>query len=226
MTHSIRRRLWSRVPGAQCLVPLVLLSCRPADAREQRDWERMRRQQRYNAFDASAVFGNGAVLQAPPPHTIPAGARAAPFYSGSADSVDAAVIPITVDSAALAHGAEQYSISCAPCHGVGGYGGGLMAANLPDKRPPSLRVAPAATLPPGTMFKVITDGFGLMPAHGWQMPPEVRWDVVAYVRDIAAAPQTVDTRADSALAGQLRHIDSIRAANKALAESVQRAPKP
>lgn len=224
MTQLIWRRLFSLVPSALCLVPMF--ACRPADAREQRDWERMRRQQRYNAFDASAVFGNGEVLQAPPPHTVPAGDRPAAFYTGSVDSVDAAAIPVAVDSAALARGAEQYSISCAPCHGVGGYGGGLMAANLPDKRPPSLRVAPAASLLPGTMFKVITDGFGLMPAHGWQMPPEIRWDVVAYVRRMFTAPPTPGTRADSALANALHHIDSIRAANKALTRSVQGAPRP
>lgn len=209
----------TRVRGLVCLA--LLIACRPSGRRDARDYERMRRQQRYNPFDSSGFFVNGATMQAPPPHTIPTSVtslrplvKPATFYTGAADSVDATSMPLVVDSATLARGKAQYSISCVPCHGAGGFGGGIMAPNLSAKRPPSLRVPPVSTLAPGMMFKVITDGFGMMPPHGWQMPPELRWDVVAYVHRLGAIPSTSDTRADSANAAELHVIDSVRAARK------------
>src|SRR6185312_2194578 len=107
-------------------------------------------------------------------------------------------------------------ISCAPCHGAGGFGGGPVAANLVTRRPPSLRSGPAAALPPGQMFSVITNGFGMMPPYGWQMPPATRWAVVAYVRSLAAQPVTADMRADSSIAESLRRLDSLHAAGASL----------
>jgi mono/diheme cytochrome c family protein len=215
----MRRRFAVLFPVACCLFPLF--GCRPSSRREADDFERMRRQQRYNAFDSSGFFTNGATMQAPPAHTIPTtlslapGVRPAGFYNGAGDSTDAPTIPITVDSATMARGAEQFTISCAPCHGAGGYGGGIMAANLTVKRPPSLRTPEVAGYAPGKVFKIITDGVGMMPPHGWQMPPETRWAVVAYVRALHATPSTPDTRTDSARAIEIHVIDSLRAAAKA-----------
>ena len=183
-------------------------ACAPRDGRERRDWERMRRQQRYNAFGASSVFRNGAVMQPPPPHTI---------------ETRLPVAPPPITDSLIGLGAKQYFISCLPCHGAGGYGGGPMANNLADKRPSSLRVPPASVLTDSALFHVITDGFGAMPPHGWQMPADLRWAVVAYVRQIAAIPATPATRDDALNASALARIDSIRAANKALAKSAQGA---
>src|SRR5262245_16958972 len=60
-------------------VLLASVGCRPhADTREARDFERMRLQQRYDAYGRSRFFANGAVLQPPPPHTL---ARPAAYSS-------------------------------------------------------------------------------------------------------------------------------------------------
>lgn len=173
---------------------LCSIACRPAEGRERRDFERMRRQQRYDAYDRSTFFRNGAVMQAPPAHTI---ARPAndpwsnavmpmTYLTGSNGSTDVADTPIPVDDRVGLAGARQYAISCALCHGAAGNGDGIMVANLRPKAPPPLIAPPIATLPAGTIFKVITDGFGTMPPYGWQIPIDTRWAVVAYVQSLAA----------------------------------------
>jgi len=173
---------------------LCALACRPAEGRERRDFERMREQQRYNAYDRSTFFPNGAVMQAPPAHTIaraandPWSGAVAPmtYLTGANGSADIANTPIPIDDRMRASGREQYAISCAPCHGAAGNGDGVMAANLRPKAPPPLVAPSISILPAGTIFKVITDGFGTMPPYGWQIPVDTRWAVVAYVRSLEA----------------------------------------
>ncbi|HVX42114.1 MAG TPA: cytochrome c [Gemmatimonadaceae bacterium] len=203
---------------------LTLLACgRPAEGREQRDFERMRQQQRYDSYEPSAFFANRAELQAPPAHTIPwsadtsLAATVPGFLTGSDNGTDLAALPIAPEQATLARGAEQFSISCAPCHGAGGYGAGIVGVNLPGGAPPSLRAPQIAALAPGTIFKVITNGFGRMPPHGWQMPPELRWAVVAYVKSLGRTPSTPATRADSTRAALLQRLDSARSLDARLA---------
>lgn len=200
---------------------IALVGCRPhADVREARDFERMRLQQRYDAYGRSSFFANGAVLQPPPANTIarpPAYATRAPvrslaFFSGRSDAAFVADIPMTIDARLRGVGARQFSISCAPCHGVAGFGGGTIAPNLTRKRPPSLRSKTVDTLSVGMIFSVITNGFGQMPPYGWQMPPETRWAVVAYVRSLAAQPLTATGMADSAKAAELHRLDSLHSA--------------
>ena len=207
-----------------------LFACRPApDAREVRDFERMRQQQRYDVYERSQFFANGATMQAPPAHTIArepgfasSGQTMSPeFLTGTHDSTYATNIPIALDDGTRTLGANQFAISCAPCHGAGGFGGGPVAANLVTRRPPSLRSGPAAALPPGQLFRVITDGFGMMPPYGWQMPPATRWAVVAYVRSLASQPLTAQARADSSMAASLHFVDSLHAAGVPLATIVR-----
>jgi mono/diheme cytochrome c family protein len=214
---------------------LAAVGCRPhADAREARDFERMRLQQRYDAYGRSRFFANGAVLQPPPSHTMARPAafsstdsvRPLAFFSGHADSGFSTTIPIAVDNRLRAIGARQFAVSCAPCHGAGGFGGGPIAANLVNKRPPSLRPQTTDTLPVGLIFSIITDGFGVMPPYGWQMPPEARWAIVGYVRSLAGQPSTALTTADSVQAASLRRIDSLHATGMSLRELMKRTQAP
>lgn len=199
-------------------------ACRPrTDAREARDFERMRIQQRYDTYGPSSFFANGAVLQRPPANTLsrpaayaPAVVRPPAFYSGRTDGAQVRDVPMTIDDRLRALGARQFAISCAPCHGAAGFGGGPIAPNLSSRRPPSLRSPTLDTLPAGLVYSIITNGFGQMPPYGWQMPPELRWAVVAYTRTLGAQPTTPDAVADSTRAASLHRLDSLRAAGATL----------
>jgi mono/diheme cytochrome c family protein len=87
-----------------------------------------------------------------------------------------------------------------------------MAPNLGDVRPPSLRSARIASMPPATLVAVITNGFGRMPPLGWQLLPAARAAIGAYVQTLGTSPETPTTRADSAMASRLRALDSLSAA--------------
>lgn len=192
-------------PLAMFAVASVALACWHTSAeREARDFERMRHQQRYDAYDASRFFANGAVMQAPPANTVPRDS-----LGGARASVD---------------GASQFAISCAPCHGAGGFGGGPIAPNLGERRPPSLRSARVATMSDAALMAIVSGGIGRMPPLGWQLPPAAREAVIAYVRTLSRRQPTSDTRIDSATAARLHLLDSLEIAGASV-ETILRLPR-
>lgn len=188
------------VAGA-CAGALAVTACSPpADGREFRDFERMRRQQRYSSYDVSHYFANGAVMQAPPANTV---SREAGLVSAP-----------PVNDSLLMRGALQYRISCAPCHGDAGFGGGTIAPNLTERRPASLRSGEIAAQSPDALFAVLTNGKGRMPPLGWQLSPGERWAVIAYIRTLAnSRTNTAAALADSTMADYLHRLDSLHAAH-------------
>ncbi|MGH7618049.1 MAG: c-type cytochrome [Gemmatimonadaceae bacterium] len=206
---------------ASVVVLLMALACRPSGARDARDFERMRRQQRYDLYDTSRFFRNGAVVQSPPAHTIDRDPILAAqgqvaslaFSTGTSAGSDVVDIPVPIDDRVRRLGADHFRVSCVPCHGDGGFGGGPIAPNLGEKRPPSLRTPTVSSMPAGMLFRIITDGVGRMPPYGWQLPPATRWAVVAHVRSLSALSSTEASRSDSARAASLRQLDSLHAAH-------------
>jgi mono/diheme cytochrome c family protein len=85
-----------------------------------------------------------------------------------------------VDAAALARGRARFDVTCAVCHGLLGDGESQVALSMSLRRPPSLHAY--RDVPDGHLYRVITEGFGLMPSYGAELSVEDRWAVVAYVR--------------------------------------------
>jgi mono/diheme cytochrome c family protein len=202
--------------GVLALTTLVACGGR-TDTRELRDFERMRRQKRYDSYDVSHQFANGATMQAPPANTV----------SRETTLSDSASLPPT--AGVLAIGAHQYAISCAVCHGSAGYGGGRLAPNLTEHRPVSLRSPAIAATNESALFETITNGKGGMPALGWQLSPAERRAIIAYIRSLShatpAGEALADARADSAMAHYLQQIDSLQAAGAPI-EMIAHLPRP
>src|SRR5438874_2649337 len=130
-----------------------------------------------------------------PTLTQPAGAQATapsirlPNAPGSAtnpmamypDDVD--TFPFMITKEALNRGQERYQIFCSVCHGMTGYGDGMVARRGFNKPAPAsyhqdrLRQAPV-----GHFFDVMTNGWGAMPSYASQIPVEDRWKIIAYIR--------------------------------------------
>lgn len=94
---------------------------------------------------------------------------------------DVETFPFAIDAQVLARGKERYEIFCTACHGLTGYGDGMIvrrgfrrAASFHDDR---LRQAPV-----GHYFDAITNGWGVMPSYAGQIDARDRWAIIAYVR--------------------------------------------
>lgn len=96
---------------------------------------------------------------------------------------DVETIPMTITKADLDRGQERYNIYCSVCHGMTGYGDGIVARrgfNRPS--PASYHQDRLRQAPVGHFFDVMTNGWGAMPSYASQVPIEDRWRIAAYVR--------------------------------------------
>ncbi len=98
--------------------------------------------------------------------------------------------PLAGDEAAVAAGAELYSINCATCHGDEGEGDGPAAAGL-DPMPASLAdVDMMSTMEDAYIFWRITEGGAMepfnsaMPAWGEAFSEDEIWQLVTFVRTL------------------------------------------
>jgi mono/diheme cytochrome c family protein len=134
----------------------------------------------------SAFFYDGAGMRKPVEGTVARGELREDdaFFKGiGADGKPLAAIPVTVDAAMLARGADRYAIYCAPCHDLRGDGKGILfqRGNVPTT---SFHADKVLAYPPGQVFDIMTNGSGLMPAYKWPIPPADRWAIVAHIQSL------------------------------------------
>jgi mono/diheme cytochrome c family protein len=115
------------------------------------------------------------------------------------DDID--YIPMKVDESVVERGRQRYGIFCSECHGLTGYGDGMIvrrgfrrAASFHDDR---LRQAPA-----GHFFDAITNGWGVMPSYASQIPVQDRWAIISYVRALQLTQPAQDQSANTNAATQ------------------------
>jgi len=104
------------------------------------------------------------------------------FYTGKVGNNPGDAMPFPVTKEVLERGQERFNIFCAPCHSRVGDGNGFVPSRGFSKMPPSFHIARLQKAPLGYFYDVISEGFGIMPDYASQIPPQDRWDIVAYVR--------------------------------------------
>ena len=104
------------------------------------------------------------------------------FYTGKINNNPGDVMPFPVTKEVLTRGRERFNIFCAPCHSRVGDGNGFVPSRGFARKPPSFHIARLQKAPLGYFYDVITEGFGIMPDYAAQIPPQDRWNIVAYVR--------------------------------------------
>ena len=93
----------------------------------------------------------------------------------------------------LHRGQERFNIYCAPCHGMAGYGDGMVNARAQAlmavgadgtawTQPQNLIEPKIISRPDGSLFNTITNGIRTMPPYDKQITVIDRWAIVAYVR--------------------------------------------
>ncbi len=112
------------------------------------------------------------------------------------DSTESVVNPYPVDKATIAQGTKLFQVSCAPCHGEEGKGGGPVTHNDPAAGMNRFVVpapmlsgdgAVAAIRSDGYIYGTIRNGDGIMPRYGISLTDRERWSIVAYIRTLDGA---------------------------------------
>jgi cbb3-type cytochrome c oxidase subunit III len=194
------RRLASpSIKAFSCLgVALCLAGC-------QVDLERMLDQHKAKAYRESPFFEDGQSMRRPPRNTVPVTrvTRAPELTTGMRGGAYTSTIPLPLDAEALRRGQDRFRIFCRTCHGPLGDGQSQVAENMKLRRPPSLHEPRIVSFPPGQLFRIISEGYGLMPSYADVLPIRDRWAVVAFVRalqlsqDVALSDLPEDLRKEA-----------------------------
>lgn len=179
-SERLERRFACRLLLAGSSAALLLSAC-------DVDLERMIEQHKYEAFEPSSIFADGKVMREPPRGTVPTNAPVGSpeLLQGLEHGQDGAYvtrIPLELSSALLDRGNDRFQIFCQPCHGALGDAKTKIADAMPLRHPASLQEDRIKALPVGAVYRVIGEGYGLMPSYAAQLTVEDRWAVVAYVK--------------------------------------------
>lgn len=154
-------------------------------------------QQRADAQEEMDFFADRRGMRAPVPGTIAHDSSRLDFalnHGRNPDSgrlLDTLPDGLKLDRAFLARGQERYDIYCAPCHGEGGRGNGIVTLRGGGLAvPPPDFIEPRLTaMPLGHFYNVITHGVGEPPnqnmlSYAAQIPVRDRWAISAWVRTL------------------------------------------
>jgi mono/diheme cytochrome c family protein len=169
-----------RLPIILALFALLLSGC-------ERAAKNMYEQPKYKPMVASNLWADGQSARPDVPGTVARSAGTVAATSSGRmgvlpDPVPAALVnplPSTID--VLKRGQERYNIYCAPCHSEAGDGDG-MVVRRGFPRPQTFHDDALRNAPDSRFFKAITDGYGVMYAHGDRITPADRWAIVDYIR--------------------------------------------
>jgi len=97
---------------------------------------------------------------------------------------------VAYEAVSIGHGMALYTTRCAPCHGAGGKGDGPGGAGL-AKLPADLTAPHTGQHTAGDLFWWITHGIRAsgMPPFGETLSEDERWDLINFLRALAAADE-------------------------------------
>ncbi len=158
----------------------------------------MDNQPRFKSQQANPLFADTREARPPVEGTVARGDLEDDdaFEKGTRGGTFVETFPMPVTEPLLAHGQERFKIYCAPCHGLAGYGDGIVAIRADRLQegtfvpPTSMHSKTVLARPVGHLFNTITNGIRTMPPYGPQIPVADRWAIVAYVRALQRSGHT------------------------------------
>lgn len=178
--------------GVLSLLPFALIArARTARTAEPRIhvFPDMDNQGRYKSQQVNRLFADTRAMRPPVEGTVARGQLQEDdhLYRGVRSGEWAAGFPMKIDREVMERGRERYDIHCSPCHGLAGYGDGIVARRADALQegtwvqPSSLHTDLVRSRPSGHIFNTITNGIRNMPPYGFRVSVEDRWAVTAYV---------------------------------------------
>jgi mono/diheme cytochrome c family protein len=150
----------------------------------------MDKQEKFTAQTANPLFKDGRAMRPQVAGTVAYGQAHEDtwLYRGIRSGQWANDFPIRPTDEMMHRGQRQFNIYCAPCHGMSGYGNGMVAVRADAlmegtwTTPANLHDKLILSRPVGHIFNTITNGIRNMPPYGPQIAVEDRWAIVLYVR--------------------------------------------
>lgn len=143
-------------------------------------------QPKYSSQSVSDFFYDGASMRPPVEGTVARGEFLEDPVLATGRNVDGSFVsnnPLAGRDRLAERGHERYGIYCQPCHGESGNGRGMLFERS-GVESADLKEARIVEQPDGQIFDVITNGLGLMSGYKYPIPPEDRWAILAYVRQL------------------------------------------
>lgn len=175
------------------LVPLALIAKARYVRSENTQWHvffDMDQQGKFKTQQPNPLFRDGRASRPPVPGTVARGRLHADdhLYRGVEGDAWATNFPVPVTGDRLERGRERFEIYCSPCHGLSGYGDGIIARRA-DRLQEGTWVPPSSfhtdlvrSRPVGHLFNTATHGIRNMAGYGSQISTEDRWAIVMYIR--------------------------------------------
>ncbi len=167
------------------LLPLAVtfLGCYPVEL-PGLHLERMIEQPKLRAYDGTDFFADGRAMRPPPEGTVARDdvIEPASLTEGVQGGAPVRDIPLPVSRKMIERGRDHFDRVCAACHGIAGDGRSVVAEKMRLRRPPSLVDQDVTQMAAGEVFRVISQGYGLMPSFAARFSPTERWEIVAYLR--------------------------------------------
>jgi mono/diheme cytochrome c family protein len=142
----------------------------------------------YESYTKNPNFNDGLTMRVPAAGTVPTDYTPFEYNLDPESRIKAGadlVNPVLPSAEAVAEGKKVYTTFCFGCHGVLGDGEGhLFMSDLYPLFPASLIDETASRLKDGEIYHSITLGFGAMGAHGSQIRPVDRWNIILYIRSL------------------------------------------
>lgn len=136
-----------------------------------------------NTLNVSAM-GVHMNMRTPPANTVPRNKHGWLPYRLPKDSLEVAARwlknPLDSTVQVIADGKLLYEMYCDHCHGAKGDATGKVSEKYNGIA--NLKGDAYKSITEGHIFHVITNGKGLMWAHGSQLSPEERWKIAKYVK--------------------------------------------
>jgi mono/diheme cytochrome c family protein len=149
----------------RALVFLALAACSLDDP-----WQRMYDQKKARAYAATEIFEDARVNRVPPQGTVARERR-----------LDLEQQRPMMTLELLRAGQKRYTLICATCHGVTGEADSIVTTNFSQRQPPSFHEQRLVEKSDPYIFRVIGEGYGVMPPFT-ELSLEERWGIVGYIR--------------------------------------------
>jgi mono/diheme cytochrome c family protein len=134
----------------------------------------MTQQPKYAPESPSNFWANGTSARPIPAFTV---------AQGDLARDTAAKKPPEVTLALLTRGQQRFDMFCSPCHGLSGYGDG-MVVQRGFPHPPSFYSQRLLAADVRHFYNVQTRGFGVMYSYADRVSEEDRWAIAAYIRSL------------------------------------------